>query len=108
MVFALIAFALLFADDSFAASCNQVCATSADCTSGGCNVCIGFCVSCADLGNATDCAEVGTGASESCIWNGAICVPEIPRGFLPLASILAPFLLIFLFRRKLKTKAVME
>lgn len=85
----------------FAAACNQACLSSTDCTAG-CNVCIGFCVACADLADATACADTATGADLYCGWTGVACIAEMPKKLVPLFTVLFPILLLYLSRRKLK------
>lgn len=83
---------------AWAAQCNEECATTSDCVST-CPVCIGTCVSCYELGNATACLSADTGGNSNCQWDGQNCksltdVPTLPNRHLWLWMLLPLLVLV--------------
>lgn len=85
MIITLIILGLLAVTPCFGAFCGEACNSTTDCSVDGCYVCIGHCVGCHALADATSCADTSSGADLYCTWKTAEqrCayigeLPEIP------------------------------
>ena len=91
---------------AYSATCNETCSTTSDCDST-CPVCIGVCVSCYELGNASSCLDAGTGGSTNCQWDGQNCkaitdVPTMPKGLWLILLVPLAFAILYMLRIRKK------